>query len=347
MPKTFVNSSEAKSSLLKQSKLWREEFKTIRESKKKAEDQALVKAIDGALDEIVSASAHVLDKQEGLEKMVERTGAGLEVALQLGDQRDLEINKINESAKIESEAFKTLQRKADDNERRTKASLEMAQALQLERASSGIICRNMNALVSRVETFEDLRRAFHTALAVLNYQPQVSFIRRLARMKGDTRNGPTAMLVNLASPGERAILYSHIDKAVKAGKQLNFSISSEVPRYAISTYKYMGKLASIVRTQYPELRTRVNIPKGEQWPAISVKHDDDNKFIKCSKDMLEAAKAEYVKAGKEKSDSRKNKKATAANSAAGAGPSTSSGHQPMETNNTRPKRGLASQKNNN
>ena len=137
-------------------------------------------------------------------------------------------------------------------------------------------------------------------MSAVGYCPQVAYIRRLQRGKGDDRAGPAPLLVTLTTPGERSKLYHSIDRAVKSGAQLGFSVTSEIPKYAISSYKFMGRVATVIRSQFPELKTRVNIPRGDTWPTVSIKHEDDNKFVKADQQMIDQAKMELAKANKEK-----------------------------------------------
>ena len=318
MPKSYTSSSEARSALLQQSKKWREDFKALKEKSKKAEEQALIKTVDGALDELVSSSAHLLERQEELDDRVEKLGEGVDVANKLAEQFGHAVEDLQKNVKEDEASLQSLIKKTDEVERKTRSSLSMAHTLQLERASTGIICRNIRPVtVNRYEKYEELEKAFTTTMAAVGYVPPVAYIRRLQRVKGDDKPGPAPLLVTLTTPGERAKLYSAIDRTTKAGKQLGFSVTSEIPKYAIPTYKYMGRLATIIRAQFPELKTRVNIPRGDVWPTVLVKHNDDTKFIKADTNMLEHAKSEYVRANKERAANKSKRTATSSTASDG------------------------------
>lgn len=121
---------------------------------------------------------------------------------------------------------------------------------------------------------------------------------------GDDKPRPALFLVTLTTPGERAKLCSAIDRTT-ARKQLGFSVTSEIPKYAIPAYKYMGQLATIIRAI-------VNIPRGDVWPTVLVKHTDDVNFTKADSNMLEHAKSKDVRANRE---SNKNPKKPATSTA--------------------------------
>lgn len=335
MPRTHASSPEAKNALLAASKKWREEFKSLREKSKKNEDQALIKAIDGAMDDMVSATNFVLDQSTVFEEKLKANGDGVDTALKLAEANDAELHELKAEAKKSSTELGEIKTRTDEIDRRSRTSINMSHDLQLERASAGIICRNILPLV-RQEKYEDMERAFHTALQKLNFNPAVAYVRRLQKAKGDRNGGPGALLVTLTSPGERARLFASLERAHRDGKQFSFTISAEIPKYAIHSYKYMGKLASIVREEYPELRTRINILRGDHWPTISVKHADDTKYVKIQKEMLEFAKQKFAERS---SAGAKQKKGKAGDQGPKpqAGPS---GHTPMDTSdaNSRPKR---------
>ena len=327
MPKTYTSTGEARNSLLQQSKKWREEFKALKDKSKKAEDQALIKTIDGALDDVVSTTTHVLEKQEDLEVKVAKIGEGADVANKLAMENVEAVNELQKNVKEDDTYIKDLRKRADELERKAKSSLSIGHSIQLERSACGIICRNIRPVTaSQFEKYEEMERAFTIAMTTVGYTPGVAYVRRLRRTKGDEKAGPAPLLVTLTTPGERAKLYNAIDRATRAGKQLGFSVTSEIPKYAIPTYKYMGRLATIIRAQFPELRTRVNIPRGEIWPTVSVKHVNDNKFVKANATMIDHAKSEYARANREKASKNQKKPAStqSASTSAGAG-------EPMDT----------------
>ena len=327
MPRTYTSNAEARSSLIQQSKKWREDFKTLKDKFKKAEEQNLIKTIDVALDEVVSTSAHILEKQDGIEKELQKIGEGADVANQLAVENGAAMDTIKQNLMEDATYIKDLQKKTQEAERQAKSSLNLAHSMQLERASTGIICRNIRPLPRGTsERYEDMEKAFNQAMTLTGYVPKVAFIRRLMRVKSDDRTGPTPLLVTLTSPGERAKLYTAIDRATKAGTKLGFSVTSEVPKYAIPQYKYMGRLANIIRDQFPELRTRVHIVRGDTWPTVSVKHVNDNKFVKADANMLEHAKAEYAKQNREKAAARSQNRASKQTGTA----ASASGMEPMD-----------------
>ena len=98
MPKSYTSVSEARSALLQQSKKWREDFKALKEKSKKVEEQALIKTVDGAVDELVSSSAHLLERQEELDDRVEKLGEGVDVANKLAEQFGHAVEDLQKNA---------------------------------------------------------------------------------------------------------------------------------------------------------------------------------------------------------------------------------------------------------
>ena len=187
MPKSYMLSSEARSALLQQSKKWREDFKALKEKSKKVK-QALIKTVAGALDELVSSSAHLQERQEELDDRVEKLGEGVDVANKLAEQFGHAVEDLQKNVKEDETSLQNLIKKTDEVERKTRSSLSMAHALQLKRASTGTICRNIRLVtVNRYKKYEELEKAFTTTMAAVGYVPPVAYVRRLQRVKGDDK----------------------------------------------------------------------------------------------------------------------------------------------------------------
>lgn len=67
------------------------------------------------------------------------------------------------------------------------------------------------------------------------------------------------MIVELGSVGKKLKLFNALDRAFAQKVDIPFSIMTEIPDYAMSQYKFMGRLATIIREIKPHIRTKVNI----------------------------------------------------------------------------------------
>lgn len=104
---------------------------------------------------------------------MEKIGEGVDVANKLTEQFGHAMEDLQKNVKKDE----TNIQKTDEVERKTRSSLSKALALQLERASTGIICRNiLPVTVNRYEKYEELEKAFTTNIAASWILPTCSLL---------------------------------------------------------------------------------------------------------------------------------------------------------------------------
>jgi hypothetical protein len=117
--------------------------------------------------------------------------------------------------------------------------------------------------------------------------------------------------VALASALEKRKLFEAIESCTKARGKVPFSCSHEVPKYAMSSYKYCNKLATLCKVGDPKCKVRVYIPKGESWPVIFIRRENDKDFRKLSKTELEEVKKELANREKKEKEAKQAQRARA------------------------------------
>ena len=70
------------------------------------------------------------------------------------------------------------------------------------------------------------------------------------------------MRVEMSCLGDKIRLFSAIDNMIKRKEEFDFSISNAIPKYALTTYKYMWKVATEVRHQNVNLKTSGDHARG-------------------------------------------------------------------------------------
>ena len=98
------------------------------------------------------------------------------------------------------------------------------------------------------------------------------------------------------------MIFDAIDRAIRNGNgtKFNFSIAHEVPRYALSRYKFLQRVAATARKRDPQLKTRVGMVPGELFPIIQTKHRREPKYTKIKEGVFNEAKAAYIAEAKER-----------------------------------------------
>ena len=307
MPKSYGSVNEARTALLAASKKWRVELQELRKKQKSDDDKKLAMALDTALDEVASAANHSLTAVAQAEEIVNKMDEGVGKLQELAESHSEDLGTLQDRvAKVEhiSAASETKANRADT---KANSALTQCQMMQLRDAASGVILRNIPVTTKNAERYEDMEEALEKALQPLRYIPKISQIKRLQKVKTHDKRAPATMKVTLASPGERIKFYNAIEHAVSNEINLPFSVNSEIPQYAISAYKHLGKLASIIRENDGDIKTRVGILRGEVWPTLLVKQRNEARYIKADKTMMAEAKAEVIRRHKERAQAKKAK----------------------------------------
>ena len=125
---------------------------------------------------------------------------------------------------------------------------------------------------------------------------------------GRDRKDPPAIKVTLLTIGDKVRIYNAFDAALKEHKTIPFGIANEIPQYALGSYKLQLKIAAEIRAKNPGVKTRVDIAHNATWPAITVKGQGGNMFIKVDDKMFEDARMEVMQKQKKVNETKRERK---------------------------------------
>ena len=134
-----------------------------------------------------------------------------------------------------------------------------------------------------------------------------TYIRRMPQA-GRDRKDPPAIKVTLLTIGDKVRIYNAFDAALKEHKTIPFGIANEIPQYALGSYKLQLKIAAEIRAKNPGVKTRVGIARNATWPAITVKGQGGNMFIKVDDKMFEDARMEVMQKQKKVNETKRERK---------------------------------------
>ena len=297
MSKSYQTPAEAKKALLDQSKRWRAELEILRKGaneKTEKSAKALTGTIDRALDEVVQAVQFQNDFTGSLAQRVEAVVEGTDLNNKLVTTAVDDATKALDTSQAALQAAQKVSKQLEELNRKANAALSASQAADLKHSQQVLICRNIPVVTNRVpERFEDMEKAFLTALKPINFVPRINHVKRLQRIKTDDGRKPASLKVELSSVGEKLKLFMALDRAFAAKVPVSFSVMTEIPQYAMSQYRFMGRLASLIRERHPSLRTKVCIVRGGSWPVVTIKEDKNKRFELCPEELLVEAKKEH------------------------------------------------------
>ena len=194
---------------------------------------------------------------------------------------------------------------AKEAERRGRSNLTTIQRIQLERAHSSIIVRNLKA-DTRNETYDDMKRDFEKVTGALDLNDiRINYIRRLPSPRGDPSTEPLALKVELVCLGDKIKLFVAMEAMARRKMHLPYQISNEIPNYAMNQYKHLSRVVAEVRRSNPGIKTRTGILRGDIEPSITIRASNETTYRKIPGDMLEAAKTEVNRRNKIASEQRR------------------------------------------
>ena len=182
----------------------------------------------------------------------------------------------------------------DKGSRRAEKALDNSQKNQLAKSEYTLIVRGVPYAtdLDRKETYFELKEVLLRSFAQVGCRPlQFWNIKRLqASRESKERKMAPSIRVTMAGVEEKLTLFRALEDNAARGKRVTFSVTHEIPKYAISSYKFCQTLAAIVREQSDTIRTRVYIPPGRQWPTIFVRNGKDSKFMEITQTDFKRAK---------------------------------------------------------
>jgi hypothetical protein len=302
MPFNYKDMSEVRERLLERNAKWQAELDRISKTTKDGYIKAISTRVAEVADELAGVSTFHTDKicenQKLAEKAIEASGAALE-----SSSAALEAQKQMEKNLKESET------KIDTNTKRGLKSIHERQRADLEKCQNVVIGRGILPLVQGKESYGDLEAAALTAFKKIGIKKgmiSISYVRRLSRgangEKSKRTKEPQALRIELGSLGDKIKLYEAMIESL-THKHVEFSLTSEIPKYALPKYRRLGKLAKALRDNDRRMKTKVTIPRGKLQPVLQVKkRGTGEKYKAASEDQLKLATELWEKARKDKDD---------------------------------------------
>lgn len=299
--KKHKNLEETTRSLYAASLKWSEEYEKAKTGKQ------LAGVSKGALDELTAGTLLALRAATHLDTVASKNGEGVEISMKLArEAKGLAVTNEEAGKNLASNMSKHV----ENINKRVKSNLTVIQQIQLEKSENAMIVRGIpmaNADPRRKETYMELEAAVQATFQGIGC-PALKFksIRRLQiSASAKAKAQPPSLRVEVASQGDKHHLFTAVEKFTRQQRKLPFSVTHEIPRYAINAYKYCQAIAAIVRENNPEVKTRVSIPRGEHWPVIMMKAEQEVQYSRLSAEWFKAAKEKYIEQNRRKAAARK------------------------------------------
>ena len=292
--------------MVAQGKIWRATLNKVKTSKHEG-----VKELAGTVEEVVDeVTAGLIYCAAETQKQSTRVGhlelgvaTATEQAETVIEAQDLIKNEFNalemrlEEATKQNEALK---KRVDHN-------TVVSHRAEMAKSANVVVCRNIRPVKAGEESYEDIEKAFWTAIkpAKLERHLTINYIGRLQKAPSDHPDAPALIRVVLGSSGQKRKLYDSINELIKRGASFEPSFTNEIPAYALNAHKHLSRIAAHMRRENRQLKTRVSILKGDIWPVISIKVRGQPTYVKIKDDDMQAAREAYLKAAKKESERKK------------------------------------------
>ncbi len=304
MPQTFKTPEEARNDLLEKTRSWRASFTALAGSKTK-EMKEMATTLTGVVDSMAAQQSFVFTAQAQQEGEIQSLVSGMDLIARTNDTISEQMTKETEEREKLEKIVRNMEKTVDANERRSRTNLTTSQRMQLDRSQTSIIVRNVRQDV-RPETYPDTLRAFEKVTRHLRLNNiRVNYIRRLPAARGDRRQEPPALRVELSCLGDKIMIFSVMEKMIQDRVKIIYPISNEIPNYAMNGFKYLSRVATEVRRSDPDLKTRVLIARGDIMPTIVIRQRNETNYKKIPDVLLDTAKAEIQRQNKADAERRR------------------------------------------
>ena len=286
--------------LLERNAKWQAELNKLSKTTKDAYIKAVSTKVAEVANELVGVSTFQSDKICENRKLADNAIEASSVALE-SSTAALEAQKQIVKDLKESES------KIDTNTKRGLKSIHERQRADLEKSQTVVIGRGILPLVEGKEAYGDLEVAVMTAFKKIGIKKgmiSINYIRRLNKAGGEKSTKdrePSALRIELCSISDKIKLYEAMIKA-SAHKHVEFSLTSEIPKYQLPKYRRLGKLAKALR-DHKRWKNKVSIPRGKLQPVLQLKkRGTGDKYKAASDDQLKLATELWEKARKDRDD---------------------------------------------
>ena len=182
-------------------------------------------------------------------------------------------------------------KKLKERSLKTKSNLSHIQRLELARSENIVIAKGIPPCTSGKETHEELRRVVDMAFQSTGARGiTVTYIRRLQRVRGDNGSAPAALRISLSNLTDKLILFDAVKRRIESGGSVPYSFQNEIPKYALGMHKQLSKIAAEIRRMDNNVKTRVNMSKGDHWPSLAIKRRGETAYKPAPQGLIDTAK---------------------------------------------------------
>ena len=252
-------------------------------------------------------------KIKTMDATIETQKEGLNVTQTLANTSSEQLTTLIDDQKAHraetKQGFRSMSYKVD-------RAINEHQRRELKESENVLIIRGVKRVIAgtRKETPTEVEGALDLALETIDCKRlrYVSVRRMQMSRVGELNGSPASLRVELVGTADKFNLFNAIEKFnAKYNGKLPFSVTHEIPRYAISSYKYCQQVAAIAREHNGALKTRVMIPRGSNWPVIFIRDAATREYKPMTKEDFKKAKEINVKRNRDKAAARKAARARA------------------------------------
>lgn len=282
--------------LLEASKKWRMEIRSAEKAEKPME--VVTATVSCALDQLSTTQVNAIDKIKVNAERTRLATRGSEIANSLAEKA---MGAASDAKKETSALAEKATKRFKELSIRTKSNLSHIQRLELARSENVVIAKGIPAMTraGQKETQGDLRAAANAAFQATGAQGvTITYVRRLQRVKGDRGTAPPAMRISLSCLTDKLILYDAVKQKISQGIPVPYSFQNEIPKYALGLHKSLNKIAMEIRRMDRNIKTRVAMTKGDNWPVLTIKRRGETSYKPAAPELIETAKKSLNEAKK-------------------------------------------------
>jgi hypothetical protein len=303
MPFNYKDVGQVRDRLLSKNAKWQAELDKLTKGTKDVTIKAVSQNIAEVADELVAVNTvqndQIIKNHQLANKAVSASSAALESS-----------SMALETQKIMAKDLKETESKVETNTKRSLKSIHERQRADLERSQTVVIARGIPSLVEGKESYNDLEAAVLTAFKKIGLKRgtiSINYIRRMNQAGGERAKKdrePRALRVELSSIGDKIKLYEAMIET-SSSKRVDFSLTSEIPKYALPKYRKLGKMAKALRDNDGRWKTKVSIPRGKLQPVLQLKkRGSGDKYKPATEAQLKQATDLWEKERKSREDGR-------------------------------------------
>jgi hypothetical protein len=306
MPPILTTNQEAKTRILAKNKEWAKKLREAAAEPVKA-PKLIPEIIANVADELTGVASYNTDCIDHLQKSMKDAISSSKSAVDASNAALEEAGCCSKNIQILNASIEAQEKDMKKLEVKIKATSDQNKMAQLQKCQTVIVCKNVQPTKKGEETYEDLMEAFGRCLGKIRLSLRdigIDYIRRLKKASGDNSSTPPPVRVELSSLADKMTIFNSLKASIQKQKQdktgkksrIDFSVSTEIPQYALSSYKFLGRLSKVWRDNDKGIKTKVSIPRGKLQPALYVRKRGQNDYRLATEEELKRVKADLIKA---------------------------------------------------